>query len=143
MQYCLIHTIHKEETMIYAIATTDKKLAHKFSKAEKFTFYNEQQEIIAVYQNPALDVSGCSGKDLIVDLLKQRECDTVIVRKIGEKTLGKLLAAGFKVEQGNTRNSVEELLENAAQQKNSLTKPEQGVQKKNKGCCGHHKEEKQ
>lgn len=127
--------------MIYAVATSGKKLAHKFSKAETFTFYNDQQEIIAVYQNPSLDVSGCSGKDLIVEMLKHRKCDIVIVRKIGEKTLGKLLAAGFKVEQGNTRSSIEELLESASQQKNSLTKAEQGVPKKDKGCCGHKKEQ--
>ncbi len=123
--------------MIYAIATTEKQLAHHFSKAEQFTFYNEQQEVIAVYKNPALAVSGCAGKRLLIELLHKRECDVVIVRKIGEKTLTKLLTAGFKVEQGNTRNSTNELLENAALQKNSLTKPEQGVKKKT-SCCGHH-----
>jgi predicted Fe-Mo cluster-binding NifX family protein len=123
--------------MIYAIATTDKQLAHHFSKAEVFTFYNEQQEVIAVYKNPALGVSGCAGKRLLIDLLHKRECDVVIVRKIGEKTLARLLDAGFKVEQGNTRNSYKELLEDARLQKNSLASPEQGVKNKTT-CCGHH-----
>ena len=123
--------------MIYAIAMTDKKLAHHFSKAEIFTFYNEQQEVIAVYKNPALGVSGCSAKRLLIDLLHKMACDVVIVRKIGEKTLARLLNAGFKVEQGNTRNSYKELLENARLQKNSLTSPEQGVKKKT-SCCGRH-----
>ncbi|MCW8996190.1 MAG: hypothetical protein OQK77_10300 [Psychromonas sp.] len=123
--------------MIYAIAMTDKKLSHKFSKSETFTFYNEQQEVIAVYKNPALAVSGCSGKKLLVDLLHKMACDIVIVRKIGEKTLARLLNAGFKVEQGNTRHSIQELLENARLQNNSLSTPEQGV--KSQGCsCGHH-----
>ena len=120
--------------MIYAIATIEKKLSHKFSKTERFTFYNEQHEVIAVYKNPALGVPGCSAKKLIVDLLHKMACDVVIVRKIGEKTLARLLNAGFKVEQGNTRHSDQELLENARLQKCSLTSPEQGVKSK----CGSH-----
>lgn len=120
--------------MIYAIATTDQQLAHRFSKAELFTFYNEQQELIAVYKNPALAVSGCAGKRLLIDLLHKRECDVVMVRKIGEKTLARLLNAGFKVEQGNTRHSYQELLAAARLQKNALTSPEQGVKSKMENC---------
>lgn len=123
--------------MIYAIATTDQQLAHHFSKAQIFTFYNEQQEVIAVYKNPILDVSGCSAKRLLVDLLRKMACDVVIVRKIGEKTLGRLLEAGFKVEQGNTRHTVEELLTAARLQTHPLTSPDQGVKKK-AGCCSGH-----
>jgi predicted Fe-Mo cluster-binding NifX family protein len=123
--------------MIYAVAMTDKKLSHKFSKSEIFTFYNELHEVIAVYKNPALGVSGCSGKKLLIDLLHKMACDVVIVRKIGEKTLARLLNAGFKVEQGNTRHTVQELLENARLQKNSLTSPEQGVKSQASGCCHH------
>jgi predicted Fe-Mo cluster-binding NifX family protein len=123
--------------MIYAIATTDKKLSHKFSKTELFTFYNEQQEVIGVYKNPALGVSGCSAKNLIIELLQKMGGDVVIVRKIGEKTLARLLDAGFKVEQGNTRHSVEELLDNARLRTNPLTSPDQGV-KSMKSGCGHH-----
>ena len=115
--------------MIYAIVTNDKKLAPRFSKADIFTFYNEQQQVIAVYKNPALAGSGCSAKKLIVDLLQKMSCDVVIVRKIGEKTLARLLNSGFKVEQGNTRHSVQELLDNARLQTHSLTSPEQGVKK--------------
>ena len=123
--------------MIYAIVTNDKKLSPRFSKADIFTFYNEQQEVIAVYKNPALGVSGCSGKQLIIDLLNKMACDLLIVRKVGEKTLARLLNAGFKVEQGNTRHSEKELLENARLQKQPLTTPEQGVKKMN-SSCGHH-----
>ena len=123
--------------MIYAIVTNDKKLSPRFSKADIFTFYNEQQEVIGAYKNPALDVSGCSAKQLVIDLLNKMNCDVVVVRKIGEKTLGRLLNAGFKVEQGNTRHTTEELLENARLQKHPLTSPEQGVKKMNNGC-GHH-----
>lgn len=123
--------------MIYAIATTDQKLAHHFSKAELFTFYNDHNEVIAVYKNPVLGVSGCSAKKLLIDLLHKLSCDVVIVRKIGEKTLGRLLNAGFKVEQGNTRHSNEQLIENARLQKGSLINAEQGVAKKDK-CCSSH-----
>ena len=120
--------------MIYVIATTDKKLSHKFSKTQIFTFYNEQSEVIGVYKNPALDVAGCSAKKLIIDLFNKMNVDLVIVRKIGEKTLARLLSAGFKIEQGNTRHSTEELLENARLQQCSLTTPEQGVKSKSSTC---------
>ncbi|MFT6926585.1 MAG: putative Fe-Mo cluster-binding NifX family protein [Psychromonas sp.] len=123
--------------MIYAIATTDQQLAHRFSKAELFTFYNQQQEVIAVDKNPALASPGCTGKRLLIDLLHKRGCDVVIVRKIGEKTLAKLLHAGFKVEQGNTRHSYQELLTAADLHKNALTSPEQGVKSKMENCGKH------
>lgn len=123
--------------MIYAIATTDEKLANHFSKAEVFRFYNEQQELIAVYKNPALGIPDCGAKRLLIDLLHKTKCDLVIVKKIGEKSLARLLDAGFKVEQGNTRNNDSALLEDARLHKNALTSPEQGVKKKTT-CCGHH-----
>ena len=94
--------------MIYAIATTNEKLSHRFSQSERFDFYNEQGEHIAYADNPALKVQGCDGKTLLIDMLKEMKCGAVIVRKIGQKTLGKLLIAGMRVEQGNTRSTVAE-----------------------------------
>lgn len=127
--------------MIYAVATTDSTLSHQFSKSHSFTFYNEDKKVIAVYKNPALETKGCGGKKLIVELFKKMQCDLVIVRKIGEKTLARLLHAGLKVEQGNTRHDIEQLLTEAAAGKNSLTSPDQGVQKKSCEChsddCSH------
>lgn len=130
--------------MIYAIAMTNNKLSHQFSKSENFTFYNDANEVLGVYKNPALGASGCSAKHAIVELLQKMQCDLVIVRKIGEKTLAKLLIAGLKVELGNTRNNVEQLLESAKSLSHPLTKAEQGIQKncEHKGhehkCCGKH-----
>ena len=60
---------------------------------------------------------------------------------LGEKNLARLLNAGFKVEQGNTRNTIEQLLVDAALQKNPLTKPEQGVVKTESSECGGHAHE--
>ena len=123
--------------MSYVIAMTDKKLSHHFSKSEIFSFYDENKRQVAVYKNPVLAAKGCSGKKLLVELFKERQCHTVIVRKIGEKTLARLLDAGFKVEQGSTRDSIDELLANASTNKNALTAPSQGVE--SKGCsCNHH-----
>jgi len=123
--------------MIYAIATSDKKLSHKFSKTELFTFYNEENKEIAVYKNPALEGKGCSSKQSIIALFNKMNCGCVIVRKIGEKTLARLLNAGIQVEQGNTRHTTEELLENARLHKSPLTTPEQGVKSKGSGCGSH------
>jgi len=124
-------------THIFAIAMTDKKLAHHFSKADIFNFYDENKCEVAVYKNPALSHSGCTGKKHLINLLKERKCDTVIVRKVGQKTLARLLDAGFKVVQGNTRHSIESLIDDANANKNLLTDPAQGVQKKC-GCSEHN-----
>ena len=123
--------------MTYAIAMTDQKLSHHFSQSAVFSFYNDENKEVALFKNPAIDVSGCSGKGKIITLLKARQCHTVIVRKIGEKTLAKLLNAGFKVVQGNSRHSIEELLIDAKAGVNQLTDPSQGVKKKT-SCCGHN-----
>ncbi len=123
--------------MSYAIAMTDKKLSHHFSKAEIFSFYDDNQKEVAVYKNPALNHAGCAGKKLLISLLAERQCHTVIVRKVGEKTLARLLNAGFKVVQANTRQSIESMLEDARLSKNRLTDPLQGVKKKT-SCSGHH-----
>ena len=115
--------------MSYAIAKTGPTLAHHFSKAELFCFYDDNQRKIAVYKNPILENPGCAGKQSLITLLKQRQCHTVIVRKIGQKTLARLLDAGFKVVQGNTRHSIEAMLNDAQLDKNRLTEATQGVQK--------------
>ena len=123
--------------MIYAIATSEKKLSHKFSKTELFTFYNEENKEIGVYKNPALEGKGCSSKQSIIELFNKMHCDGVIVRKIGEKTLSRLLNAGIQVEQENTRHTTEELLENARLHTSSLIRPEQGVKSKGSRCSTH------
>lgn len=123
--------------MSYVIALTDRKLSHHFSQSETFSFYDDQQREVAVYKNPALASPGCSGKKLLIKLLKERQCHTVIVRKIGQKTLTRLLDAGFKVIQGSTRDSIGELLSNACLNKNQLTEASQGVENKT-SCCGHY-----
>ena len=130
--------------MIYAIAMSNNKLSHQFSKSDSFAFYNEKNQSIAVHDNPALDITGCFAKLLIIQLLQEMHCEVVIVRKVGEKTLTKLLNAGLKIEQGNTRDDIETLLESAKLHRRSLNTPEQGVLKKashkNAGgrCCSHH-----
>lgn len=97
-----------------------------------------------MYDNPALGLTGCSAKLLIIQLLQEMHCDAVIVRKVGEKTLAKLLNAGLKVEQGNTRDEIETLLLSAKLHRRSLNTPEQGVLKKvshknaDGRCCHHH-----
>ena len=118
--------------MIYAIAMTEDKLSHQFSKSEYLNFYNEQEKLVATCPNPALGLSTCSAKKLIIELFHKMACDVVIVRKVGEKTLAKLLNAGFQVEKGNTRHSISQLLQDASAYKHPLTQPSQGV----KGSCG-------
>ncbi|WP_434340474.1 NifB/NifX family molybdenum-iron cluster-binding protein [Motilimonas cestriensis] len=122
--------------MIYAIATSNEKLSHRFSQSESFDFYDQQGQRLARIENPALTTSCCQGKTQLINMLTTMGCKTVIVRKIGQKTLAKLLMAGIEVEQGNTRHSVTELLAQAKARSHSLTCPDQGVLPQN-GSCQH------
>jgi hypothetical protein len=57
--------------MNYIIPMTDKRLSHHFFKADFFSVYNEQHENIAAYQNPALGIKGCPGKNLLIEALQK------------------------------------------------------------------------
>ena len=107
--------------MISAIPMNDDRIASHFSKAHSLLFVNEQGQELSRQPNPAL-AAGCAGKQRLVELLLANKAQRVVVRNIGERMLGKLLAHQLQVVQTDCgRRSVAELANPAAAPMPALT----------------------
>ncbi|WED21328.1 dinitrogenase iron-molybdenum cofactor [Vibrio sp. JC009] len=124
--------------MIYAIPTNSDTVANHFMKASQFALVDENNAVIKCVESPAAGAkSSCADKSSAIKLLKEMKPDAVIVRNIGERSLGKLLSAGIRVMQVNTRTA----LASATQAElTELTEASQGrpsVNHEKKGGCSH------
>ena len=124
----------------------DQDIANHFRKAFSVAFFNPSGEEIHREPNPAL-MTHCSGKKALIDLLKQQNVQRVMVRHIGEKMLGRLLANEFQVCQfKQCRDSIETLITSPEPTWVALTEASQGTPSvhheakhaEGHSCCGHH-----
>lgn len=83
--------------MISAIPMIDGRPAGHFMKAEYFIIRDNEKEI-ARHLNPARKLN-CGKKNVVIDFLKTNQVQQIITRKIGERALKGLLAAGINVYQ--------------------------------------------
>jgi predicted Fe-Mo cluster-binding NifX family protein len=88
------------QKMITAIPMNDDRIANHFTKANYLVFLDERGIEINRIDNPAL-AANCAGKQKMVGLLAEQQVDRIVVRNIGERMLGKLLARQFAVYQTN------------------------------------------
>ena len=137
--------------MSIAIPLQDATLANHFTKATCFGIYDEFGSLITQFDNPALE-SGCSGKHQLIEKFAEHKVNTVVVKNIGERMLGKLLGGGVKIKQVTQRNQTIPQLLNQLSHYPLLTEPSQGrasvhyQEKQQQGrccdtegtCCSHH-----
>ncbi|WP_279460497.1 NifB/NifX family molybdenum-iron cluster-binding protein [Aeromonas veronii] len=71
-------------------------LAGHFTRAEQLQILNPEGNVIATLVNPAA-AEGCHGKQALLDALAHHQVGQVVVRNIGERMLGRLLAANIRV----------------------------------------------
>ncbi len=125
--------------MIIAIPMSRDRLATHFTKAPEIAFYDEQQQLIARFVNPAM-AGGCSAKKAMLNLIIAHKADIVVVQHIGERMLGKLLDAGISVSQADNSLAVTDLLCRAKDLNHRLLEASQGRtsinHEKKGGCCG-------
>lgn len=117
----------------------DGSLSGHFARALRFALYSPQGEHLSDLALPPLSDEGhCQRNHAVLLQLKQQGVNRVVVRRIGQKMLGKLLAAGLRVYQANRRAMPEALL-NA--ELTELTSAEQGSvgpnQRASKSHGGH------
>lgn len=111
---------------ISAIAMNDDRVASHFTKALSLLFVDDQGQEICRISNPAIS-EGCAGKQRLVELLLAHKAERVVVRNIGERMLGKLLAHQLQVVQTECgRRSVAELANPNAPQMQPLTHASEG-----------------
>ncbi len=127
--------------MIIAMPMSRDRLASHFTKAPEIGFFNEDFQQIMRVENPAV-AGGCSAKKAMLELIKQQGTDIVIVQHIGERMLGKLLAAGISVSKGSSQQAVAVLLSQSRDLSRRLTDASQGRASLNHaakgGCCHSH-----
>ena len=125
--------------MIIAMPMSRGRLAAHFTKAQRIGFFNEYHQLITSFDNPALGGGGCRAKSELLSLIKAQKTDIVIVQHIGERMLGKLLAAGISVSQGDNAESIEVLLNQTRMLEHRLVDASQGRPSLNHakkgGCC--------
>ena len=125
--------------MIIAIPMSRDRLATHFTKAAEIAFYDEQLQLVARYDNPAVN-GGCSAKKAMLNLIIEHTTDIVVVQHIGERMLGKLLDAGISVSKADNSLDLEQLIRAAKDLNRRLVDASQGRaslhHEKKGGCCG-------
>lgn len=79
-----------------ALMLSQGLLAGHFTRAEQLQILNPEGNVIATLANPAA-AEGCHGKQALLDALTHHQVGQVVVRNIGERMLGRLLAANIRV----------------------------------------------
>ncbi|WP_323887368.1 NifB/NifX family molybdenum-iron cluster-binding protein [Aeromonas veronii] len=79
-----------------ALMLSQGLLAGHFTRAEQLQILNPEGNVIATLVNPAA-AEGCHGKQALLDALAHHQVGQVVVRNIGERMLGRLLAANIRV----------------------------------------------
>lgn len=79
-----------------ALMLSQGLLAGHFTRAEQLQILNPEGNVIATLANPAA-AEGCHGKQGLLDALAHHQVGQVVVRNIGERMLGRLLAADIRV----------------------------------------------
>lgn len=132
--------------MTTAIPVSRNKLSCHFSKSEQFILQHPVDKQLKQFENPA-NQDGCSGKSALLEQLQQHQVEKILVSQIGNRMLGRLLDAGFRVFQiaeSARQVSPETLFERddhielttASQGKNCPTFEKKHAEGKGK-CCSH------
>lgn len=81
-----------------AVMLSQGRLAAHFTRAEQLQIMSPEGAVLATLPNPAAG-EGCSGKQALLAVLKAHRVSRVLVRNLGERMLGRLLASGLQVMQ--------------------------------------------
>ncbi len=79
-----------------ALMLSQGLLAGHFTRAEQLQILSPEGNVITTLANPAA-AEGCHGKQGLLDALAHHQVGQVVVRNIGERMLGRLLAANIRV----------------------------------------------
>lgn len=140
------------KNIIIAVPLSRGRLARHFTKAKQIAFYNGECELLEILDNPACG-GNCAAKKAMLNLIKSKGSTMVLVDQIGERMLGKLLATGAIISQGDSTIELPDLLAqcqgaefyitDATQGRPSLNHAKKGGCGGGCGCGGHsHDEDK-
>lgn len=123
--------------MMMAVAVTGRhEVAGHFGKAAAFVVFDEQGQQVALVENHNTKAIGCKHKKRIQRQLSDLGVTQIVLGNIGQRSLARLLNAGFAVYQVLNRSELSDVL-NEQVAKVPLLAPEQGRPcKREKGECG-------
>lgn len=123
--------------MSIAIAITPRQaVAGHFGKAASFMIYNRQGQHIAEVVNSGSQAVGCKHKKLIQRQLAEHGVTELVLGNVGQRSLARLLTAGFTVFRVPARTSLAAVLAGEVPRE-ALISAEQGRPcKREKGGCG-------
>ncbi|PSV53154.1 MULTISPECIES: NifB/NifX family molybdenum-iron cluster-binding protein [unclassified Photobacterium] len=123
--------------MAMAIALTPREqVAGHFGKAAVFVIYDQQGQQVARIENTGSRELGCKHKKIIQSQLVEYGVSEIVLGNIGQRSLARLLHAGFHVSRVAPRTTLADVLSGSAV-KEALTSAEQGRDcKREKGACG-------
>ena len=135
--------------MIIAVPLSRGRLARHFTKAKLLAFYDGEFNLLETLDNPACE-GNCAAKKAMLNLIKSKGANMVLVDQIGERMLGKLLATGAIISRGDSSFELLDVLKqsqrsefyltNAAQGRRSLNHEKKGGCGGGCGCGGHDSE---
>ena len=124
------------------IPMANDRIASHFTKADSFIFIDSAGQQTSEYPNPAFNNHECSAKKKIFELFNAEKVARVIVRNIGQQSLGKLLANKMSVYKCSVNYlDSKVILDNSHSYITQLTEADQGrpslnhEEKKAGGCC--------
>ncbi|EAS43427.1 hypothetical protein C9J48_21365 [Photobacterium profundum] len=123
--------------MCIAIAITLRsQVAGHFGKAAAFMVYDSQGQFIERIENTGSKELGCKHKKVIQRRLSELGVKEIVLGNVGQRSLGRLLNAGFSVIKVPQRSSIDAVMTGKVE-KEALTTAEQGRPcKRDKGDCG-------
>ena len=123
--------------MIYAIPHDGDRVANHFMKADQFAFIDGDNTLIKDVASPAAGDSSCSDKSAAINVIKEMNVDAVIIRNIGERSLGKLLNAGIRVFQVAGRTSLSQAINSPLTELTNASEGRPSTNHEKKGGCSH------
>ncbi|MCQ1057534.1 hypothetical protein LRP52_06685 [Photobacterium sp. ZSDE20] len=123
--------------MSIAIAVTPHhEVAGHFGKAAGFVVYDEQGQQIAELINQGRKEVGCKHKKQLQAQLAEHNVKTLLLGNVGQRSLARLLRAGFSVFRVPNRTAVQDVLNGSVSREPLLTAEQGRPCKREKGGCG-------
>lgn len=123
--------------MSLAIAITPRnEVAGHFGKAAAFLVFDEQGQPLTTLDNAGRREIGCKHKKRLQHQLSELGVSEIILGNVGQRSLARLLKAGFSVIRVPTRSSVSSVLNGDAAREQLATAEQGRPCKREKGDCG-------
>lgn len=123
--------------MSVAIAVTpNHEVAGHFGKAAGFVVYDKQGQLIAELVNEGRKAVGCKHKKQLQAQLVAHNVKTIVLGNIGQRSLARLLGAGFEVFRVPNRAPLQDVVVGRVAREPLLSADQGRPCKREKGACG-------